>query len=281
MVFRSAYVPCLLAILAAACGGSVFGQKDDTGASGSASGGNTGHAGSTGSAGKPSTAGSSASGGSTSTGGSASAGGSVGTAGMMGVAGSVGVGGFMDCGFIECAEPICADGATPITPPGQCCPTCPAPQACSGVMCTPVMACPMGYTLGQPPGACCQGCVPNPGGVACPKIACGDTTCPLGYVRGDLVGGCCTECVPDPLFCNADSDCVVADRPRPCCGCPEAISSRQYAADPCWSALDMPRMTPQSCQPQVVCNIACVECPTPGPATCRAHRCSDLSVGAK
>src|SRR5690348_17379578 len=47
---------------------------------------------------------------------------------------------------------------------------------------SPVMECGMGYMLSRPPGACCQGCVPIPGGVACPKIACGDVQCPLGYV---------------------------------------------------------------------------------------------------
>jgi hypothetical protein len=249
MTFRSAYFPGLLAILAAACGGAVFGQKDDPGAGG----------------------------GSSASGGSASTGGSVGTAGSIGVAGSVSIGGGSNCETVDCYFPVCPDGAMPITPAGQCCSTCPPPpQGCEGVMCTPPGACAMGSTLGQPPGACCRGCVPDPGGISCPKIACGDTACPLGYVRGDLVGGCCTSCLPDPLFCNDNSECVIADRPRPCCGCPEAINMRQYEADPCWSAIGQPRMIPQSCQPQAVCDALCNVCPAPGGVSCANHRCTGM-----
>ena len=276
MTFRSAYFPCLLATLAVACGGAVFGHQDDPGVGGSStSGGSSSHAGSSASAGK------SGSGGASASGGSVGPGGTVGSAGSIGTAGSISMGGGPNCEAVDCAFPLCEDGAMPVTPPGQCCPTCPPPQpSCKDVMCTPVMECGMGYTLAQPPGACCQGCVPNPGGVACPKIACGDTTCPLGYVRGDLVGGCCTDCVPDPLFCHDASECVVADRPRPCCGCPEAISTRQYAADACWSALDMPRMIPDSCQPQFVCNVVCQPCAPPGAVSCLNHRCVEMGTGA-
>ena len=270
MTFRSAYFPCLLAMLAAACGGAVFGHQDDGGAGGSSTSGSSSRAGSSSSAGKPSDGGSSASGGSVSVGGSVAA------------AGSVSTGGGPNCEAVDCAFPVCPDGAMPVTLTGQCCPSCPPSQlGCEGVMCTSPGACAMGSTLGQPPGACCRGCIPDPGGISCPKIACGDTTCPLGYVRGDQVGGCCTSCLPDPLFCNDDSECVFADRPRPCCGCPEAINMRQYDADQCWSAIDQPRTIPQSCQPQVTCNVICGACPPPGAARCLSHRCITTGIGAK
>lgn len=202
---------------------------------------------------------------------------------MTGVAGTISVGGQPNCTLLPCALPICTDGQKPITPAGECCPSCPPPQAsCDNVMCQPVMNCPAGYKLEQPLGACCAGCVPPAGGVACPKIACPDDTCPLGYLRGDLLGGCCTECLPDPLFCNANDECVMADRPRPCCGCPEVISRRAYGADACWSDLNEPRTPPVSCYPQQICDAICNACPLPGAAQCVNHRCAEeRAIGAK
>lgn len=149
---------------------------------------------------------------------------------------------------------------------------------CQDVECQPVTSCPPDYTSSQPAGACCEGCVPNPGGAACPKVACPHSVCPLGYVRGDLVGGCCTECVPDALFCNEDSECVIADKPRACCGCPEVITRRQYDADPCWSGPPTPRKIPQSCYPEVVCGAVCSPCPSLQRAVCQNHRCVDSGL---
>jgi hypothetical protein len=149
---------------------------------------------------------------------------------------------------------------------------------CEGVECQPLTDCPSGYALGQPAGACCVGCVPQPGGVACPKVACPHSICPLGYVGGALVGGCCTECVPDALFCNDNSDCLVADQPRSCCGCPEIINRRQYDAEPCWSDILTPRTIPQSCYPQAICDAVCGPCPAPPSVSCQNHRCWDIGL---
>jgi hypothetical protein len=191
--------------------------------------------------------------------------------------GGIGIGG-MSCDLVLCAYPECDDGAEPFVPPGQCCPVCsPVRVGCELVMCEPVMGCAAGYELGTPPGACCEGCLPKPGEVACPELACPpDDHCPLGYVRGDVVGGCCTDCVPDANFCNTAAECVIADRPRPCCGCPEPISVRAYKADPCWSAVDMPRMIPAECQPVFVCDAICGDCAAPGQPSCVEHRCAEL-----
>lgn len=241
--------------LAAACGGSAFSRGEGEGGSS--------NAGASSSAGKPGVGGSSS-------GGSASAG------GASSVAGTISVGGGPTCVAIPCPYPVCEDGAEPVTKPGECCPTCPTPAAsCEGVTCQPVTECGAGYEPSQPEGACCKGCVPKPGGVACREIACpADTACPPGYVRGDLVGGCCYDCVPDPLFCSDANDCLAADRPRSCCGCPEAISRRMYDADPCWSDLNAPRMIPQSCYPQVTCDALCGMCSPPGPSLCSNQRCT-------
>ena len=252
----------------AACGGSVFNSGGDGDAGSSNGAGSNGKAGSTSKAGNGS-----------GTGGASATGGSKAMGGSVSVGGGVGVGG-VSCELVLCAYPDCPDGAEPITPAGQCCPVCPPSQAgCDMVMCQPVMGCPGGYEVGTPPGACCEGCVPNPGGIACPEIACPPgNNCPLGYVRGDMLGGCCGDCVPDPNFCHTAAECLIADRPRPCCDCPEAISVRAYKADPCWSEPSMPRMIPPECQPAFVCDAICAACPPPGPVSCTQNRCVELAA---
>ena len=262
MSLRIARISGILAVFMAACGGSMFSRGDDGegGASNIGASGNLGGSSST--SGKPSKAGSSSRAGSSALG------------GTNGTAGATSMGGGVNCEAVDCAYPVCSDGQMPITPAGQCCPSCPPPQlGCESVECQPVMGCPSGYVLSQPAGACCQGCVPQPGGVVCPKIACPHSVCPLGYVGGSLVGGCCTECVPDALFCNDDRDCVIADKPRKCCGCPEIINRRQYAVEPCWSDVTAPRMIPQSCYPQVTCDAICGACPPSPNVACQNNRC--------
>ncbi len=269
LTFRGVCGSALLAVSVAACGGAAFSSRDDTseGGSGNTSG-NPSKGGTSSTAGKPSKAGASTSGGASNTGGSK------GVAGSTSVAGSSGVGGGPNCEAVDCAFPVCGDGQMPTTPAGECCPRCPPPQVgCDNVMCEPVLGCPSGYTQELPLGACCQGCMPPPGQVPCPEIACPDTACPLGYIRGDRVGGCCTECVPDALFCNQHSECVVAGRPRSCCGCPEVISLREYDADVCWSSVDEPRMIPEDCHPDFVCGAICAACPPPLGAVCQDHHC--------
>jgi hypothetical protein len=257
MGFGKATPIASVVLLAAACGGSAFsGGREGGSGSGSS-------AGSSSQAGKPGTGG-------TSSGGSAT------SAGRPGTGGSVSAAGGPNCAAVDCAYPLCSDGAKPVVKPGECCPTCPPPAGgCEDVTCLPVSECGGGYELGQPVGACCKGCVPKGGQVACLQIACPpDNTCPAGYVRGDLVGGCCYDCVPDPLYCSDASDCVTADRPRSCCGCPEAISRRTYGADECWSDVDAPRTIPQHCYPQVTCDEVCGACDPAGPLLCAGHRCA-------
>jgi len=278
--FRNVCGVALLAVPIAACGGAVFSSGDNSGdkpSGGSSSSGSSGQGGSSSTAGKPSKGGSSATGGASTMGGKASVG------GMTGVAGTIGVAGQPNCDLVLCALPECSDGQMPINPAGECCPSCPPPQTgCDNVMCQPVKNCPEGYTLTQAPGACCAGCQPPPGGVGCPEIACPDDVCPAGYVRGDLVGGCCTECLPDPLFCNSAKDCVLADRPRSCCGCPEVITRRAYDADACWSDVEAPRMLPAGCYPQVICDAICNACPASLGVSCSNHRCQEATpIGAK
>jgi hypothetical protein len=273
MKMLRANLPTLLAGLALACGGSVFSRgNDDGGAAGAGASASTGGQG----VGGPS-------GGSTSKAGAAVSGGSAPIAGSIGVAGSVAAGGAPTCADIACALPLCADGAKPVTLPGACCPSCPGPkQGCEDVKCEPVGECADGYVLSFPAGACCPGCLPKePASVACIEIACPQTPCQPGYVRGDVLGACCHECLPDPLYCTSASDCVMADKPRSCCGCPEAITRRQFDGEPCWSEVGKPRMVPQSCYPQVTCDALCGACPEPEPVACRGQRCVAGQLGLK
>lgn len=262
MQLRQAFLPGFVAVaLAAACGGSTFNKTGDGGEAGSVA---TGGASSV--AGKPSRAGSSNAG-------------DMSGGGSSAVAGTAAAAGAPNCAAVDCAYPACTDGAVPYTPAGSCCPICSPPRttSCDGVMCQDATSCPQGYKTDLPPGACCAGCVPD-GTAGCLLISCPKSLCPAGYVRGDQLGGCCTDCLPDPKYCNADADCVIADRPRSCCGCPEAISTRMYAADDCWSMPSAPRMVPQDCYPQAVCDAVCGACAPPGIARCENHHCLEMGL---
>jgi hypothetical protein len=179
------------------------------------------------------------------------------------------------CTGALCVAVTCDGGAEPIYEPGNCCPTCPAPS-CAGVQCEPLSPCAEGYAYGKAPGACCAGCLPDPNGVLCAEIICREPMCPAGYVSGEVQGACCDDCVPDPLYCNTDADCTIADKPRSCCGCPEAVSTRLLADDPCWFAIDTPRDLPSECYPDAICDAFCGACPAPGVASCVDHRCTEL-----
>lgn len=148
-------------------------------------------------------------------------------------------------------------------------------SACSGVECTGRTECPDGRTYGRPDGACCAGCIPDEP-APCPEIACPPgNDCPKGYVRGDYVGGCCSECLPDPAYCEFHEECVMANRPRTCCGCAEAISKRALDDNACWTPVTDPRPIPEECYPDVTCDALC-ECPAPGVAICVDYRCIEV-----
>lgn len=208
------------------------------------------------------------------------------------------------CPGFECGASPCYDGRYEVLP-GDCCPTCVCsdvlcepidcpngriedvagyccPQCvealCEGVRCDPPSECGAGRSFTRPDGACCKGCIPDePGGVLCPELACPpENICAKGFVPGDLVGGCCHECLPDPLYCERDEECVLADRPRACCGCPEVISTRTLADDPCWYSVTEPRMILPECYPDVLCDLLCGACADPGTAACIGNRCLEV-----
>lgn len=181
------------------------------------------------------------------------------------------------CSLTEC-EPLNCPPEWTRTPPGACCPQC-ADSGCEALVCEGPTECYDGYVFSRPDGACCGACVPGPDGPACLEQACAaELDCPLGFTRGDLAGGCCYECLPDPLYCEDAGDCVLADRPRSCCGCPEVISTRALDDDPCWSPVGMPRDIPDECYPAVICDAFCGACPNVGEVVCRNNRCQEDSL---
>lgn len=179
------------------------------------------------------------------------------------------------CSLVEC-EPLNCPSDRTVTPAGACCPVC-ADAGCEGVVCEGPTECDAGYVFSRPDGACCGSCVPGPEGVLCPDIPCPpEPSCALGYIAGQAVGACCSQCLPDPLYCADSRDCVLADRPRSCCGCPEVISTRALDDDPCWSPVGMPRDIPEECYPDAICDAFCGACPDPGEAVCQNNRCVQI-----
>uniref|UniRef100_A0A0G4FUL8 Kazal-like domain-containing protein n=1 Tax=Chromera velia CCMP2878 TaxID=1169474 RepID=A0A0G4FUL8_9ALVE len=67
-----------------------------------------------------------------------------------------------DCTVVRCALPVCTDGATPVTPEGECCPVCPTPSGASVPNCAAVSCmrptCADGATPITPVGECCPVC---------------------------------------------------------------------------------------------------------------------------
>jgi hypothetical protein len=240
------------------CGGSTFQGDDADGGAGS---------------------GGSPSGGSPSGGGS----GVSGTGGGPGSGGVSGSGGSAPCLDIPCPDVDCVTGSHQEARPGECCPSCvpdksPHPS-CATVVCEPPpSSCRPDYVVGRAPGACCTSCVPI--GTATPPPECQlldcatPPLCPAGYYNAPPSLDCCGRCMPDPLYCRENRDCVIADRPRSCCGCPELISVREYEEDACWSDVAAPRPIPSSCYPEAVCGAICGACALPFGAYCGTdNRC--------
>jgi len=182
------------------------------------------------------------------------------------------------CAAVSCATVDCPSGSVSVLEPGACCPSC-LEVACEGVECEPVGECEPGYEYRHPVGACCPGCMPmGTNFVDCADRPCLDPAeCPLGYVVGNLVGGCCHECLPDWLYCEIDDDCVVADKPRFCCGCPEVFARRALEDDRCLYAIDQPRNLDDDCYPDGTCDALCGACAPIVGTTCVDHRCQAIS----
>jgi hypothetical protein len=111
----------------------------------------------------------------------------------------------IDCSYVKCAFPVCADGQHVVQTQGTCCPTCVGkPSRCAAVMCAAVM-CNDGEQLVTTPGNCCGTC--RPVGHApecktdldCPAFACITCPCPQSTCDGQH----CRTWTPDGSTCGA------------------------------------------------------------------------------
>lgn len=97
-----------------------------------------------------------------------------------------------NCSNVECPAIACGSGATLVTEPGACCPTCESD--CAQQPC-PDIACASGYQLVTEPGQCCPTCV------AQPMLDCATGQKNYQQTRAALTG-------KYQEGCSADADCV-------------------------------------------------------------------------
>ena len=109
----------------------------------------------------------------------------------------------IDCSYVKCAMPLCADGQHLVQSQGSCCPTCVGrPSKCATVLCAAV-ECAEGEQRVYSNGDCCGHCVKTPAvkecktDLDCPQIYCIACPCPVSTCRG----GSCVSTTP------ADSTC--------------------------------------------------------------------------
>jgi hypothetical protein len=70
-----------------------------------------------------------------------------------------------------------------------------------------------------------------------------------------------------------EEDCVVADKPRSCCGCPEVLARRALEQDRCWYEIDRPRELDDDCYPKSACDVLCGACEPVAGVLCVDNRC--------
>lgn len=111
----------------------------------------------------------------------------------------------IDCSFVKCAMPVCADGQRLAQNQGTCCPTCVGkPSRCAAVLCAAVV-CPEGEQLVFSNGDCCGRCAAKPAAKECrtsddcPQLQCFACPCPVSECRG----GQCVTSTPDASTCGA------------------------------------------------------------------------------
>lgn len=137
-------------------------------------------------------------------------------------------------------------------------------STCGGMCDEPT--CPDGELV-VPEGECCPEC-------SCAAVSCVTSDCAPDEVWVIHPGACCPSCEPI-LACESDDDCIVADRPRSCCGCPEVINRAALDDDPCWYDVDAPRELPNECYPEEYCDAVCGACAPIDGVLCVAGRCEE------
>lgn len=111
----------------------------------------------------------------------------------------------IDCSYVKCAAPECADGQHLSQSQGTCCPTCVGrPSRCATVLCAAV-ECADGEQRVYSNGDCCGRCVKTPAvkecrtDLDCPQIYCFACPCPVSTCQG----GKCVSHTPDESTCGA------------------------------------------------------------------------------
>ncbi len=111
----------------------------------------------------------------------------------------------IDCSYVKCAMPLCAQGQH-LTYQGGCCPVCVgAPSRCATVLCAAV-TCGEGEIAVTPSGQCCPRCVKAPQvkecqtDLDCPQYACFACPCPVSSCRGNK----CVTSTPDASTCGGN-----------------------------------------------------------------------------
>lgn len=109
----------------------------------------------------------------------------------------------IDCSYVKCAMPLCAEGQH-LGYQGGCCPVCLGPEPkCAAVLCAQV-ACADDEELVTPPGKCCGQCKKAApvkecaSDLDCPQLQCFACPCPTTECRGNQ---CVTE-TPDASTCS-------------------------------------------------------------------------------
>jgi len=111
----------------------------------------------------------------------------------------------IDCSFVKCAMPLCAEGQH-LKYQGGCCPVCVGPEKnskCAAVLCAAV-ECGEDEILVTSPGQCCGQCKPAPqvkecsSDADCPVYYCIQCPCPYSECQG---GQCVTQ-TPDESTCG-------------------------------------------------------------------------------
>jgi len=193
--------------------------------------------------------------------------------GGLGYAGSTGT--ITDCSETSCEAPMCPPNSMAVIFSGQCCPSCQVIDAsCAQVNCLS-LDCPSGFIPRRLPGACCDTCVATPSATHpnCEAVDCAPAlSCPLGYYPTYPDWSCCGACEPDPNYCNADTDCIVANEETGCCSCPTSISQRRYTDDLCYWSPTAARSVPAYCL-RYTCNVTCGACMPSGIPSCQNHTC--------
>ncbi|XP_072037590.1 kielin/chordin-like protein [Amphiura filiformis] len=195
--------------------------------------------------------------------------------------------GTKDCNMIQCGWPNCPGGATPVTKPGTCCPSCPGDGrgGCNARDGTPKSN---GESWSEGP---CADCICVNGVNECIAVICDWPQCPGDAQPVTKPGDCCPGCpvdddvIPPFLHANGDGVCISSDgSPKsnvdswsegPCreCACNDGVKE-------CHDIICGWPICPGNAQPVTKPGDCCSSCPEE-PSTCVAEDGTTKSHGER